>query len=113
MKKAQLGILFFACGILAGCGGGQTLQLNSSFVKGDLDLKVQMQLLPSSDGALNYQQVTEENVGRLDSLLIRTEVSDLALPAFVQQELNQLRLNGYEIADEHTKKSKKLIGKQE
>lgn len=73
-----------------------------------------MQLLPTASSAgASYQEVSTDSTRSLDSLLIRTELSELSLPAFVQQELNQLRLNGYEITDEYSKKSKKLIGKEE
>lgn len=107
MKK----FLFFlgCCLCFSGCGKTYQLKLQTLEVVWTLDLKVQMQQISSDTTSYVYQEFNDNNSQSLDSLLVSSLQPSLWFVPYIQQELNGLRLQGYEITQEHTKKSKKLI----
>lgn len=111
MKKRLFLVFSLLC--LSGCGSTYQLEIQTLEVSWTLDLKVQMQAVVSEGGTYAYQEVSDQKDQIFDSLLISKQQTQFGLSSYVQQELNRLRMQGYEISQEHTKKSKKLIASQE
>lgn len=101
MKKL---ILIFALRVLlTACSSKNTLTIHHRVLSGDLSLIPRMQQIPDGN-RLTYQEIKQASGQSLDSLIIEEEHSASPIVAYVQQHFNVLRLNGYQISDELTKK---------
>lgn len=103
-------LILLVCGLLywgmfSGSGGDEVLKIQTLDVVGELELEVPMQPMGGLDSALHYQELSDTRQEVLDSLIIDEVSTDVALAAYVQQSLNQLKLYGYQIGDEVAKKS--------
>lgn len=78
-----------------------------------MNLNVKMQSVPALNAQYAYQEIPQEKDEALDSFLISSMETQLSLASYMQQELNQLRLQGYQISHEHTKKIKRMIYEEE
>lgn len=109
MKYWGWGMLLSMIFVLSGCGQSYPLVVQTLDFSWEVDLAVPMQKIPSQVGYLRYQESPAEDSAALDSLLVETVVSELPLWAYVQQSLNRLKLYGYYISEESTKKSEIII----
>lgn len=68
-----------------------------------------LQKVSSPAGRLSYQERDADANTVLDSLVIEKVLTELPLGAYVQQSLNQLKLYGYHISEETTKKTQLMV----
>lgn len=101
MKKLIV-IILLGMGLSA-CSSKNALSIQYEGMSGDLSLVPRMQQIPDGE-RLAYQEVKQGSGQTLDSLIIEKVKSEYPLIAYVQQHFNALRLHGYQISDELTKK---------
>ena len=97
---AVVGLFLIWCGVTT-----HPLSIKTLDFSWDAELVPEMRKIKTLDQRTTYQEINQDKNAILDSMIIDQFSIEVPLISYMQQSLNQLRLYGYTISQEPTKKS--------
>ena len=98
---AVVGLFLIWCGVTT-----HPLSIKTLDFSWDAELVPEMRRIKTLDQRTTYQEINQDKNAILDSMIIDQFSIEVPLVSYMQQSLNQLRLYGYTISEETTKKSR-------